>query len=89
MLNTLEETSPGTKLMFVKGYLKTLKDVGKTGAVAGDETRETKYCVNCGYPSYTEKCIFCWTLEKYGIQNSVKFDEYGPYSIDSGQGVVT
>jgi tRNA-5-methyluridine54 2-sulfurtransferase len=89
MLNTLEETSPGTKLMFVKGYLKTLKDVGKAGEVAGEETRETKYCVNCGYPSYTEKCIFCWTLEKYGIQNDVKFDEYGPYSIDSGQGVVT
>jgi hypothetical protein len=55
----------------------------------GEETRESKYCVNCGYPSYTEKCIFCWTLEKYGIQNNVKFDEYGPYSIDSGHGVMT
>ena len=31
MLNTLEETSPGTKLMFLKGYLKILKDVGKAG----------------------------------------------------------
>jgi uncharacterized protein (TIGR00269 family) len=89
MLNTLEETSPGTKLMFVKGYLKTLKDVASKGEVAGEDTRESKYCINCGYPTYTEKCIFCWTLEKYGIQNNLKFDEYGPYSIDSGQGVVT
>ena len=89
MLNTLEETSPGTKLMFVKGYLKTLKDVGNAGEAAREDTRETKYCINCGYPTYTDKCMFCWTLEKYGIQNNVKFDEYGPYSIDSGQGVVT
>ncbi len=88
MLNALEESSPGTKLMFVKGYLKTLKDVGGAGETVGEDVRETKYCTNCGYPSYTEKCIFCWTLEKYGIQNDVKFDEYGPYSIDSGQGVV-
>lgn len=88
MLNALEESSPGTKLMFVKGYLKTLKEAGNIGAVVGEGKRELKYCVNCGYPTYTEKCSFCWTLEKYGIQNDVKFDEYGPYSVDSGQRVV-
>ncbi|HEX2965240.1 MAG TPA: tRNA 2-thiocytidine biosynthesis TtcA family protein, partial [Syntrophorhabdaceae bacterium] len=27
MLNTLEATSPGTKLAFIKGYLKTMKDM--------------------------------------------------------------
>ena len=30
IINKLEESSPGTKLMFVKGYLKTLKDLGST-----------------------------------------------------------
>ncbi len=85
IINKLEESSPGTKLMFVKGYLKTLKDLRS----AGEETRETKYCMNCGYPTYGEKCSFCRTLERFGIQYTVKFDEYGPYSIDSERSVMT
>ncbi len=90
MLNTLEETSPGTKLMFVKGYLKTLKDVGKAGERLPVKTREKQNTASTAVTPHTPKSvIFCWTLEKYGIQNDVKFDEYGPYSIDSGQGVMT
>ncbi len=89
MLNALEESSPGTKLMFVKGYLKTLRHMGSAEAAIKEGMRETKYCINCGYPSYTDKCGFCWTLEKYGFQNNLKFEEYDPYSIDSGQGVMT
>jgi uncharacterized protein (TIGR00269 family) len=89
MLNTLEESSPGTKLMFVKGYLRALKDMGSAGETTREEARETKYCVNCGYPTYGEKCSFCWALEKFGLHCSLKFDEYGSYSIDSGQAVMT
>jgi uncharacterized protein (TIGR00269 family) len=76
MLNKLEEKSPGTKLMFLKGYLRLLKERTKNEADLQEETRETKYCVNCGYPSYTEKCTFCWTLEKFGLHCNISFDEY-------------
>ncbi|HVN96980.1 MAG TPA: ATP-binding protein, partial [Syntrophorhabdaceae bacterium] len=85
MINRLEETSPGTKLMFVKGYLKTLKDHQSTE----ERTGETTYCATCGYPTYSDKCSFCRTLEKFDIPQTVKFDEYGPYSVDSEQSVVT
>ncbi|MBA4390094.1 MAG: TIGR00269 family protein [Syntrophus sp. (in: bacteria)] len=76
MLNKLEEKSPGTKLMFLKGYLRALKERTKNEIDLQEETRETKYCVNCGYPSYTEKCTFCWTLEKFGLHCNIIFDEY-------------
>ncbi len=76
MLNKLEEKSPGTKLMFLKGYLRLLKERTKNETDLQEETRETKYCVNCGYPSYTEKCTFCWTLEKFGLHCNISFDEY-------------
>ena len=76
MLNTLEAKSPGTKLMFLKGYLRLLKERTKNATDLQEETRETKYCVNCGYPSYTEKCTFCWTLEKFGLHCNISFDEY-------------
>jgi len=77
MLNTLEAKSPGTKLMFLKGYLRILKERAKNEIDPQEETRETKYCLNCGYPSYTEKCTFCWTLEKFGLHCNIIFDEYG------------
>lgn len=81
MLNTLEQKSPGTKLAFIKGYLKTLKEI-PTAEQAVNESRVTQYCVDCGYPTYTEKCSFCWTLHNHGIHTDVKFDEY-TYSFDS------
>ncbi|MCX5802151.1 MAG: hypothetical protein NTU69_01230 [Proteobacteria bacterium] len=67
ILNKLEESSPGTKIQFVKGYLKMVKE--------GE--REISYCVNCGYPSYGEKCNMCRILERFGIKNSIiQFEEY-------------
>ncbi len=94
MLNKIEETSPGTKLMFLKGYLRMLREKGKeptagAHAIPAVRTRETKYCIDCGYPTYTDKCSFCWTLDKFGLQCTMKFDEYGPYSVDSGHHVMT
>jgi tRNA-5-methyluridine54 2-sulfurtransferase len=67
ILNKLEESSPGTKIQFVKGYLKMVKE--------GE--REISYCVNCGYPSYGEKCNMCRILERFGINNSIiQFEAY-------------
>jgi uncharacterized protein (TIGR00269 family) len=70
ILNNLEETSPGTKLQFIKGYLKMVK--------GGDETtRDLTYCASCGYPCYGDKCNMCRLLERFHIENRIDFDVYG------------
>jgi uncharacterized protein (TIGR00269 family) len=70
ILNNLEETSPGTKLQFIKGYLKMVK--------CGDETtRDLTYCASCGYPCYGDKCNMCRLLERFHIENRIDFDVYG------------
>jgi len=58
VLNEIDESSPGTKLNFVKGYLKN-KEVFK-----GDEL-ELKECKVCGMPTLGEVCSFCrfWHLD--------------------------
>lgn len=58
ILNDLENRSPGTKLAFVKGYLRFLKRIKE------DEKREANYCKVCGYPSFGEKCLFCSLSER-------------------------
>lgn len=70
-LNRIEERSPGTKLMFVKGYLKRARDVKVQNDQAG-------FCSICGYPSFSETCNFCKTFERFGIATDIRFDEYGP-----------
>ena len=77
MLNKLEATSPGTKLMFLKGYLRMLRDNEHANLKVTKDKRETKHCEICGYPGFTEKCSFCWTLEKFGLSCTIRFDEYG------------
>jgi uncharacterized protein (TIGR00269 family) len=70
ILNNLEETSPGTKLQFIKGYLKMVK--------GGDETtRDLTYCASCGYPCYGDKCNMCRLLERFHIESRIDFDVYG------------
>jgi tRNA-5-methyluridine54 2-sulfurtransferase len=70
ILNNLEETSPGTKLQFIKGYLKMVKNSKETA-------RDITYCASCGYPCYGDKCNMCRLLERFHIESRVDFDVYG------------
>ncbi len=67
MLNKLEEVSPGTKLQFIKGYLKQVKEV---------ERAESGFCSVCGYPTYTDTCNFCRMLERFHLEKELTFHEY-------------
>jgi uncharacterized protein (TIGR00269 family) len=78
MLNKLEERSPGTKLQFIKGYLKIMKE-GERG-----ERTEGEYCATCGYPANGGVCSFCRMLEKFHIETAVSFEEYDPSGLDTG-----
>ncbi|HIP84403.1 MAG TPA: TIGR00269 family protein, partial [Methanothermococcus okinawensis] len=61
VLNQLEERRPGTKIRFVRGFLK------KRHLFEGDvEKWEVKECKICGMPSGGEVCSFCriWGLKE-------------------------
>ncbi|HNS14256.1 MAG TPA: ATP-binding protein [Syntrophorhabdaceae bacterium] len=73
ILNRIEESSPGTKIMFVKGYLNVVKEKGDEK----EDGREGRYCQQCGYPTFSDKCSFCRLLDKFGTGRSVEFDQYG------------
>jgi tRNA-5-methyluridine54 2-sulfurtransferase len=76
ILNKLEESSPATKIAFVKGYLKVAKDM-RTGE--GKKKRdEDSSCQVCGYPAYGDRCSMCRLMEKMGITKAVYFEEYQP-----------
>jgi uncharacterized protein (TIGR00269 family) len=80
VMNRLEEMSPGTKLMFLKGYLKRVsKEEGP---------RDITYCRRCGYPSFSEECTFCGILDRFGKREDFRFDEYAPFVLDSAEGMV-
>jgi uncharacterized protein (TIGR00269 family) len=53
-LNRLEHASPGTKLAFVREFLRTGQP-----AFAEVERREPSTCGRCGMPAYGETCAFC------------------------------
>jgi uncharacterized protein (TIGR00269 family) len=53
-LNRLEAASPGTKLAFVKEFLRTGQP-----AFAEVERQEPNACVRCGMPAYGDACAFC------------------------------
>lgn len=80
MLNKLEEKSPGTKLQFIKGYLKQVKE---------GERKDGGYCETCGYPGYGGVCNFCRMLERFHIDPNISFEEYGSCDLDTPQEVVT
>lgn len=54
MLNRLEATSPGSKLIFVQEFLQRAQPIF---AAAPEEPPRT--CVGCGMPSFGEMCGFC------------------------------
>src|SRR5262249_40485655 len=53
-LDRLESESPGTKLAFVKEFLRTGQP-----AFAEVERREPQECAGCGMPAYGAVCSFC------------------------------
>jgi uncharacterized protein (TIGR00269 family) len=53
-LNRLEVASPGTKLAFVKEFLRTAQPV-----FARAEGEPPQACERCGMPSYAALCSFC------------------------------
>ncbi|WP_457753391.1 tRNA-5-methyluridine(54) 2-sulfurtransferase [Thermococcus sp.] len=61
ILNNMEEKRPGTKINFVKGYLRKRHLFEQEV-----EEVELKECKVCGMPALGEKCSFCkvWRLEK-------------------------
>lgn len=69
ILNRIEEESPGTKLGFLKGYLKRAKIERKEG-------KPMKYCSVCSYPSFGEKCVFCSLTERLNPSLSFTYVEY-------------
>ncbi|WP_175058996.1 TIGR00269 family protein [Thermococcus sp. 2319x1] len=77
ILNELEEKRPGTKINFVKGYLrKRHLFEAELGEI------ELKECKVCGMPAQGEKCSFCrfWGLEEPVNLRMVDTDEetFGP-----------
>jgi uncharacterized protein (TIGR00269 family) len=54
VLNRLEHESPGTKLAFVKEFLRAAQP-----AFAGVERQEPASCERCGMPAYGTVCGFC------------------------------
>ena len=53
-LNRLEASSPGTKLAFVKEFLRTAQPL-----FAAREREEPQACSRCGMPAYGAVCGFC------------------------------
>ena len=54
-LNRLEAASPGTKLAFVKEFVRTAQALFATDADAGVPGE----CQSCGMPAYGAICSFC------------------------------
>jgi len=65
VLNEMEEKRPGTKLNFVRGYLR------KKHLFAGEmDEMELRECSVCGMPASGEVCSFC---RFWGLENPVDF----------------
>jgi uncharacterized protein (TIGR00269 family) len=59
VLNRLETASPGTKVSFVKEFLR----VGQP-AFASVEREEPHDCEGCGMPAYGTRCAYCRLLDE-------------------------
>ncbi len=58
-LNRLEVASPGTKLAFVKEFLRTAQP-----AFAVVEREEPHDCDRCGMPAYGSRCAYCRLVDE-------------------------
>jgi uncharacterized protein (TIGR00269 family) len=59
VLNRLEAASPGTKLAFVKEFLRSAQP-----AFAGVEREEPHDCDRCGMPAYGSRCAYCRLVDE-------------------------
>ena len=59
VLNRLEAASPGTKLSFVKDFLRAGQP-----AFAAVEREEPRDCERCGMPAYGTRCGYCRLLDE-------------------------
>jgi uncharacterized protein (TIGR00269 family) len=59
VLNRLELASPGTKLAFVKEFLRAGQP-----AFAGVEREAPKDCERCGMPAYGSRCAYCRLVDE-------------------------
>ncbi len=66
-LNMIEYNSPGTKIDFYQGFLKTLRPIirGKK------QEKALSFCKQCGYPTIGDLCIACLLKERISL-GSVK-----------------
>jgi uncharacterized protein (TIGR00269 family) len=65
VLNRLEHASPGTKLSFVKEFLRSVQPA--FAVVAQEEPRE---CAECGMPAYGTLCSFCRLVREVQARRS-------------------
>lgn len=79
VLNRIEEESAGTKLAFMKGYLKRV-------AEPAPARPGLSFCRQCGYPTFGESCSFCRILDKFGDQWPLPLNEYVPEASPSSPG---
>ena len=59
VLNRLEAASPGTKLAFVKEFLRTAQPAFATG-----EREAPQDCAGCGMPAYATLCAYCRLVDE-------------------------
>jgi uncharacterized protein (TIGR00269 family) len=59
VLNRLEAASPGTKLAFVKEFLRTAQP-----AFAAGEREAPQDCARCGMPAYATLCAYCRLVDE-------------------------
>jgi uncharacterized protein (TIGR00269 family) len=64
-LNRLEAVSPGTKLAFVKEFLRTAQP-----AFAQVERQEPNACAHCGMPAYGHVCSFCSLVREVEVKRA-------------------
>jgi uncharacterized protein (TIGR00269 family) len=69
-INLIEERSPGTKLRFFKKIIEN-RDMFKN-ASDKDIEEDEKFCLNCGFLTYREKCNFCLIASKFSLEDKVR-----------------
>lgn len=76
-INLIEERSPGTKLRFFKKLIEN-KNLFRNLENDANDDEEEKFCFNCGYLTYREKCNFCLISEKLSVESKVR-DNFSNY----------
>lgn len=84
ILNKLEELSPGTKIQFVKGYLKMFVNNRREDIKIAE-----KFCSKCGYPTYGSVCNICKIFERLNMEERFSFEKYDASVLDRKERLMT